>query len=468
MPLPPTALPPTAQPSRRGSEELPSELYPEPKIRWYKNVEEHPSIWNATGLQPVALEQPALQPVQESGGCRAGGWLFVFVASAHGLAPAPGEASGSGRYRASAYYQSEARTAMEERKTDASASSRETPASREECTFDRDIHVPFNSREQFLKVAVFRVDASGDDLIGEATVPIADPDVSSLSAFPLLRDFEQQGLVKLSVRLPDASEPPMDPVEQAPLTPSNDCRTPLDAAATANGPSGASRPVGGTAEDAAAFQAAMELALYDRQHRAAPLGAQADCASPQVRAVASTPQGTPTHAGSASPTGSASPSVIAAGLRIGADVEIFSKSNGQWLHARVSKIEAYKVTVEYGERFKVVDLRAPNLHEHLRWLERGSPTSFGDVATPEIALKLPRQPMQAALAGPVEAALSWAPPVLQTPFAALPRGGGGMGSPMSGANSWPLQAVAGVRGAGSVPPACAQIWTQSVQRPLFK
>jgi len=579
MAFPPTAARSSSQ-SRRTTDDLPSELYPEPKIRWYPNVEEHPSIWNATGLQ-----QPG-RPAKPAPSQSTGGFITVSLCSAHGLDPS-GQACGSGRYRASAFYQSEAGLpALDERKTHASAGSRGVVANREDCVFDAEIRVPFSSREQFLKVAVFRVDGTLDLLVGEATVPIADPEVSNTCTWPLLRDFEQQGLVKLSVRLPDPEEeeeaPPVQEAATVSVVTSAAASAAVSPAASVTVPAVAATPSAAQAANAAVpsgsavvpgavrpGSAVMPVAAARPGSAVVPpaapaasvvvpvaapatpslaavaarkLEAQAtggdmplppppprrlggpaplDCATPQtagypkggsqwharvpakspvahcrrpeappgVGSPHGSPHGSPSHGGS--PSGATLPSAAALGLTVGAELEVNSRSNGQWLRARVSRTDGYRVTVEYtdrfGDRFKVVDLRAKNLNEHLRFPpgERGSPTELGD-ASPESSMTGLRSRSARPLA---DAAPSWAPPVVQARTCQQPEavpspfqhaGGGSSpssaetraqgGSP-SGVKSFPLTPLLQAFGIGPAKPppppapACERIWgAQTVQR----
>ncbi|CAK0852325.1 unnamed protein product [Prorocentrum cordatum] len=84
-----------------------------------------------------------------------------------------------------------------------------------DCLLEGQIRVPFNSRQQFLKVGVYRRSAHRDVLVGEATVPFADPVAGQVGEWSLLRDFEEVGCISLSVSEP--LDVPGAPTEEAAL-----------------------------------------------------------------------------------------------------------------------------------------------------------------------------------------------------------------------------------------------------------
>ena len=64
------------------------------------------------------------------------------------------------------------------------------------CNLTGEFRVPYNSREQFVKLAVFAVGHGGPDaLVGEACVPTADPASEELREWRLVRDFEEIKLI---------------------------------------------------------------------------------------------------------------------------------------------------------------------------------------------------------------------------------------------------------------------------------
>lgn len=181
-------------------------LYPQPKIKWYPDmVDEHPSILGAFGVHvPVSPDSAVPVRVVSAGPCQE---LCVAVVRVIGLLPPSGNL-GAESYYVTAFYPGESDEVCSSRRTPSENAfqSLEDPV-REEVSVHRNIALPYNSRQQFVKIAVHRVHLAGDELVGEATVPIADPNVAVAAPWPLMLDFEEQGEVMLSVHLP-GDEPP--------------------------------------------------------------------------------------------------------------------------------------------------------------------------------------------------------------------------------------------------------------------
>jgi len=58
------------------------------------------------------------------------------------------------------------------------------------------------------------------------------------------------------------------------------------------------------------------------------------------------------------------------GYKLGDMVLIFSQSASDWKRGQIIKVNGWSVTVEYGDRQRVVDLKDANLSDYLRSLER--------------------------------------------------------------------------------------------------
>eukprot|EP00929_Paragymnodinium_shiwhaense_P031217 TRINITY_DN17543_c0_g2_i1.p1 TRINITY_DN17543_c0_g2~~TRINITY_DN17543_c0_g2_i1.p1 ORF type:complete len:628 (+),score=129.23 TRINITY_DN17543_c0_g2_i1:141-2024(+) len=198
--------------SRFREEEI---VYPEPKIKWHVAAEDHPSIFNyvrpkglqkplsptsaATTLQAAAVNQKsaAIQSSRAGGKTAPDDSLCVCVEAAERLAAA------AASYFVTAYYPGESEDARAARRTRPQKATPSAANERfEECKIWNMITVPFNSRQQFVKVALYRVELQGDALVGEATVPIADERCSQVGLWPVTLDFEVAGQLKFSVALP--------------------------------------------------------------------------------------------------------------------------------------------------------------------------------------------------------------------------------------------------------------------------
>eukprot|EP00928_Gymnodinium_smaydae_P055769 TRINITY_DN3924_c0_g1_i1.p1 TRINITY_DN3924_c0_g1~~TRINITY_DN3924_c0_g1_i1.p1 ORF type:complete len:406 (+),score=95.57 TRINITY_DN3924_c0_g1_i1:122-1339(+) len=330
------------------------ELYPAPKIKWYAAAQEHPSLF--MDCSPAGLERPVAREgscgsTRDTGGQRASntGDLTVFLARAGGL-----KVQGSGAsYYATAYYQGEAQEVIDSRQTRLHEARRSSATSSvEACELGERILVPFNSRQQFVRVALYRVDLQGDSLAGEAIVPLADPAAESDAAWPLLRDFEDRGEVTLRLRLPGSEPEPQ-------------------AASLAASPAGA----------AEAGEASMPL-----QPRTLPFATQAASCAPTR------------HGGYVSevPGSCSSPATLAEHgslrLGVGSEVEVFSKTASRWLPGTVTSLETNSVTVDYGERRRIINLASSDASQYLRPLSRVE--AQGSERRPELPSPEPTAPQQ--------------------------------------------------------------------------
>jgi len=392
--------PPVVATVRPPMANLPSELYPEPNVKWYPNAaEEDPSTWRETGLKlpgrsrkqspAPAAEAPAPKPPQ--------GDLEVTVAAAlvspEAIEPFREEAC-AGWYSVSAYYPNEDLPVQESRRTQLVQSTRPRPRGREECTLNQRIRVPFNTREQFLRVAVYRCqhhepgnDCSADNitLVAEATIPIADPAASSSSMWPLVRDFEQKGGVRLSVSMPGSGSAE-SPAAEEPVQP-------------ADGPA------------SPAPSPPQEEQLQDVGRLAATALVQFPPDDAVARASGSSSGHSRDHS-----VGRHTCAGECSGLDVGSEVEVFSKTACKWQRGRVVEMKDYVLTAEYevtatGEtitRRRKFDLGASNVHESLRI------PGAHKAAPKELQLRSP-QPLRVPCQRPVATLPVEEPRILVTP-----------------------------------------------------
>mmetsp|Transcript_61720 Transcript_61720/g.200029 ORF Transcript_61720/g.200029 Transcript_61720/m.200029 type:complete len:600 (+) Transcript_61720:193-1992(+) len=330
-------FPPTAAKSA-----LPEISYDAPRVKWYPNAEQHPSLFLNEG---VGFARPEVQVVPQPASAAPSaqkkmGPVIVEVVSVHGL-PGP-TLPGLVMYRVTAYYQSEAdSSAMESRKTLPEAG---TPnprrKTREDCTFNAKIRVPFNKLEQFMKVGVYRVSLPVDTIVGEATIAIVDPSVEELGEYGLMWDFEEQGAIMLSVRMPRDDDPPEEP----PL-----CTQGSEPPLGTQGPAELAGAVAATAVAAPPppFSGATEVAGSPQRNGAA-MGMESAAAGQST--VGRSPD-------RATPDGQ---------FTLGQGVEYYSASEESWVPAIVTKIEGYVVTLDYGPRRRVLDTSKQDFSDFVR------------------------------------------------------------------------------------------------------
>mmetsp|Transcript_125633 Transcript_125633/g.313955 ORF Transcript_125633/g.313955 Transcript_125633/m.313955 type:complete len:598 (+) Transcript_125633:161-1954(+) len=320
-----------------GSEGIPEVIYEAPNIKWYPNAEQHPSIIKDKdkGLRFDVRKVPPPPPAPPNrGGQKPTGSLTVNVVGAFEL-PRAAEPSS---YRVAAYYQSEVDTAAAEARKSPPQAGVPTQGrkTKEDCTFNTQIRVPFNTREQFVKVGVFRVALPVDVLVGEATLAVADPGIEEENEYGLMLNFEEQGVMLMSARLPRDDDPPEEPPLAAPAV-----------AAVQEPPLVAAAAVGAEAAPAPPFSGSTE-----------PDGADMGLDS---AAAGQAPAGVPSPTATSTPDGR---------WHYGEVVEVFSTSGGGWVPAQVIKIEGAVVTLEYGippnTRNRVVDTSAADVGQFLR------------------------------------------------------------------------------------------------------
>eukprot|EP00927_Polykrikos_kofoidii_P019021 TRINITY_DN18866_c0_g1_i1.p1 TRINITY_DN18866_c0_g1~~TRINITY_DN18866_c0_g1_i1.p1 ORF type:complete len:766 (+),score=100.74 TRINITY_DN18866_c0_g1_i1:249-2546(+) len=205
-------------------------IYPAMRVNWYPGAERHPSLVDGTGhcalreqLAMAAAEAAARPaPNRRGSAVRSNGGghpstamkpLVVSVVNAQGLVPASDGVTSSQEvphFCVSAFYQGEPQVVADQRRSQpCQATLSASRSSRYDCTLDKSISIPYNDRQQFVKVAVYMHSPErGDEtLVGEATVPIADPNVASVSRWSLMNDFVEKGTVYLSVQIPSMEDP---------------------------------------------------------------------------------------------------------------------------------------------------------------------------------------------------------------------------------------------------------------------
>lgn len=312
-------------------------VYPEPRIKWYPNAEQHPSLVldacnrGLHALAQKAAPQPVPVKVSASPSAKESSKeiMVVELQTAFDLeVPMQGHKG----LRATAFYQSEGFEYREKRKTDLQRSRlSQSGQGLEDCDFNWKFNVPYNSREQFVKVGILVVDAEGTEVsVGEATIPVADPSVEELQAWRLVRDFEERGQVKLRVGLPGSQ---------------------LAVAASV------------TVTSAVAETSTSLLPLSEN--------VEAPSVSESLGSMIPAPLSTP-QSSLDSPACVLESSRLQLLTRIseGDAVQVFSKTAGAWVQAAVQLVDRIKgvVVVTHSGTVRTIDLHSPDLEENFRLL----------------------------------------------------------------------------------------------------
>lgn len=317
--------------------------YPAPNIKWHDGAQGLVNENPGGVVTPKAVTAPVTTTANK------GGTLKVKIHSATDLAIP--DTGGAHCYCTSAFYYNEAMDVVERRRTEPqkSSSSSSRPGF-EECVFQKQIRIPYNSRQQFVQVAIYLVDAEGGTsvgggsvrpFVGEAHVPIADPRSESLTSWPLMHGGavgEQTGNLTVQLCLPGTEDDEED-----------------DPAAAFGGRG--SMPLSAARAELSAARAARAVGSM-------PLSVDAAGSVPLAAATGSRE---PLQAPPFRPP----PAPLPSPIDVGDTVEIFSKSAGQWQIGRVTKVNGSELTVEYNARQRVVNLNAPDLHEYFRRAEGG-------------------------------------------------------------------------------------------------
>lgn len=394
-------------------------VYPEPRIKWYPNAEQHPSLVldacnrGLYALVHKAAPQPV--PVKVSGPPSAppsvNEMMVVELQTAFDLeVPVQGHKG----LRATAFYQSEAFEHREKRKTDLQVTRlSQSGQGFEDCDFNWKFKVPYNSREQFVKVIILAVDAEGTEIhVGEATIPVADPSVEELQAWRLVRDFEERGQVKLKVGLPGSqlalavtatsavAETSMSQTLQAPSV--SESLGSMVPAPLSTPQSSLDSPACGVLEGSR-LQLLTQINEGDVvQVFSKTAGAWVQAAVQRVDRIKGVV--VVTHNGTVRTVDLHSPdlednfrflsaaemcaqtaAVSCDGYDLGDVVEVFSKSAGRWVSGTITRLDPLRkeLTVEYGDRARSVSLKDENLQAYFRCPARSNQNEGCHIFAPE-------------------------------------------------------------------------------------
>ena len=134
--------------------------------------------------------------------------MMVKIDSALDLLPS--DNFGPHFYCATAYYPGEGNAEINARKTEF-AVGKANPAhpDLDNCMLQKTVVVPYNRKQQLLMVEIHEVDPEDseveDCLIGQATLPLADPKIESSTNWPLFRGFECSGSLAVQVHIPQVN-----------------------------------------------------------------------------------------------------------------------------------------------------------------------------------------------------------------------------------------------------------------------
>mmetsp|Transcript_55055 Transcript_55055/g.98187 ORF Transcript_55055/g.98187 Transcript_55055/m.98187 type:complete len:508 (+) Transcript_55055:55-1578(+) len=383
------------------------EVYPEPRIKWHTNVDQHPSLLLEAGTRglftvpesrpsAVSTAAPASTRTSAGRGSDQEEFLIVRLTRCVGLEP---PAAGLCGYRANAFYQSEGLEPREKRKTETKKGS---PSSfgngLDDCELAGIFKVPYNSREQFVKIGVFGTQADGSDLVvGEATVPIADPNAEIMNEWRVLRDFEERGQVILQVFLPgddlgsvadlvtSASEAP---TSQKPEEPSS------DKSVDSMIPAPASDGVANAETNCLGYSLGDHVQVFSRTSKQWVLASvvSLDNSKSQLTVQYGERRITveldaPNLSDYFRPLGDPYSPKTLSGFALGDPVKVFSKSQGAWLPGKVTRLDMLhqELTVEYGRTEKTVRLNADDFSSVIQKVD-AQPDS--DLPHPSLAAPL--------------------------------------------------------------------------------
>ena len=186
-------------------------LYPAPKVQWYTPTPRKPSHENPLGIVfPEDTEKETR--VTGARGMREGSppedLMMVKIDGALDLLPS--DNFGPHFYCATAYYPGEGNAEINARKTEF-AVGKANPArpDLDNCMLQKTVLVPYNRKQQLLMVEIHEVDPEDseveDCLIGQATLPLADPKIESSADWPLFRGFESSGSLAVQVHIPQVN-----------------------------------------------------------------------------------------------------------------------------------------------------------------------------------------------------------------------------------------------------------------------
>jgi len=334
-----------AKPATPKKDTFAVDLYPAPLIKWHPSVEQHESlVMDAEKRGLINKPKPVHTRSTSNTTTKIGSQdeeLTVRLKAAIALEP-PVEPSGG--YRATAFYQSEGLEPRERRKCQPKQAAESKYGKKmHDCFLEAQFRIPYNSREQFVKVAVYAVADGADVPVGEATVPIADPKAETMTGWRLMQDFEETGEVELQVVFPG------DDVSVAETADKSTESYDLEAKYASVASKSVVESVG-------------------------ELQSKQDSAESMVPEPTSHMSDTPVEKG----VESMDASFFA--LNSGDRAQVYSKSSGAWVVASIVHVDHARgeVIVQHGEHRKVVNLRSHNLAEFFRpWEALDSPSLSG-------------------------------------------------------------------------------------------
>jgi len=271
-------------------------VYPGPKFQWHKEI---PTVLQPAEERKNKGSAPSSKP---SSGAQGSGALTVNVDSLKLLVPA--NRAGPHQYVVSAGYYAEPSEVFQGRKCKPIQSTPSADKTRQDCKVGLQFLIPYNSKQSLVKVLVYQVQPEGDVLIGDATVPMADTRAMSTADWPILRDHDEYGKVLLDIQFPDDDEDDYTSVSAAPAAAAQPSRVEKSTL-------GKSSVAGSTASSVGSPSACHSYNMGDR-------------------------------------------------------VEVYSNSAGKWLPGTVVKLDATEVTIDCGDKLRAVDCAASNVHKYLR------------------------------------------------------------------------------------------------------
>ena len=186
-------------------------LYPAPKVQWYTPTPSKTSHENPLGIvfpEDTRTETTVTGARRVREGSPPEDMMIVKIDSALDLLPS--DNFGPHFYCATAYYPGEGNADINARKTEF-AVGKANPAhpDLDNCMLQKTVVVPYNRKQQLLMVEIHEVDPEDSEvegsLIGQATLPLADPKIESSTNWPLFRGFECSGSLAVQVHIPQVN-----------------------------------------------------------------------------------------------------------------------------------------------------------------------------------------------------------------------------------------------------------------------
>mmetsp|Transcript_62638 Transcript_62638/g.149405 ORF Transcript_62638/g.149405 Transcript_62638/m.149405 type:complete len:335 (-) Transcript_62638:17-1021(-) len=321
-------------------------VYPAARFQWHQEI---PSVLqtqaSAGGKSGSTNKQPSTQ---------VGGELKIHVERLTNLIPPDARAQ---QYVVTAGYHGEPLEVMQGRRCRPVVASGPPPST---CEVKHKFGIPYNPKQGIVKVQVLAILQNGAECpLGEASVPLADLRVESLADWAICRDYEEYGKVFLYFEFP-ADEDDYVGTTSAVAAPAAPMPQPGPASMERVQP----QPFIAKSTVTSAvhsYKVGDRLEVYSNTAgRWLPgtvvkvQGAEVtiDCGD-KLRAV------------------DCSASNVAGYLRraclVGDTVEVYSRSTGEWVVAKVTDIKGRHATVQYDGRGRVIDLNDPQLMEYFRF-----------------------------------------------------------------------------------------------------